>query len=185
MNQPVNYVVESARVFLGLVFLCSVVGKLRGATAFRDFRDAVGRMAPALGPWTSPLAVTVVAGEATVVVTLAVPDAVLVGFGLSAGLLVAFTGGLVGVLHRNVSASCHCFGGRHSRVAPRHVVRNVILLAVCLAATGARLVTPHGGETPSAGLLLAAGLATVLAAITVTLDDLAHLFAPAEARRTR
>ncbi|MEU0629262.1 MauE/DoxX family redox-associated membrane protein [Streptomyces sp. NPDC005989] len=177
MHHPINYVVDGGRVLLGLVFLCSALSKTRGAAAYRDFRDAVGWLAPALRRHTAPVAVAVVTAEAAVIVMLAVPATVVAGFALAAVLLLAFTTGLVAALRRGVSTACHCFGPGDGRLAPRHVVRNLALATVALAGTATALNTPHIGAAPSARLLLTAGVAAVLALITVTLDDLANLFA--------
>ncbi|MFJ5725976.1 MauE/DoxX family redox-associated membrane protein [Streptomyces sp. NPDC093149] len=176
MHHSVNYVVDGGRVLLGLVFLCSALSKSHGAAAFRDFRDAVGRLAPDLRRHSAPVAVTVVTAEAAVVVMLAVPAAVAAGFALAAVLLLAFTVGLVAALRRGVSTACHCFGAGDERLAPRHVVRNLALVTVAIAGTAAALNTPHIDSAPSARLLLTTGVAAVLALITVTLDDLANLF---------
>ncbi|GAB2844492.1 hypothetical protein GCM10027176_55250 [Actinoallomurus bryophytorum] len=127
-------------------------------------------------------AVLVVTAETVVVVALAVPGAVTMGFALAAMLLLAFTGGLVGVLRRKASTLCHCFGGGSDPVAPRHVVRNVALLTVALVGLAARLGTADGGTASPPGLLLAAGVAVILTLFTVTLDDLAGLFPPAGAK---
>ncbi|MGW8556696.1 MauE/DoxX family redox-associated membrane protein [Streptomyces tubercidicus] len=177
MLHPVNYVVDGGRVFLGLVFLCSALSKSRGAAAFRDFRDAVGWLAPALRRHTAPVAVVAVTAEAAVVVMLAAPAAVVAGFALAVVLLLAFTAVLVAALRRGVRTACHCFGGGDERLAPRHVVRNVALVAVAIAGAAAALNAPHIGAAPSARLLLTTGVAAVLALITVCLDDLANLFA--------
>nr|WP_230887175.1 MauE/DoxX family redox-associated membrane protein [Streptomyces spinoverrucosus] len=127
------------------------------------------------------MAIGVVTTEAVIVVALAVPATVAVGFGIAVLLLSAFTAGLVGVLRRGTRESCHCFGGGSSPVTPRHVVRNAILIAAALVG----LLAPDGGDSAPAGLLLAAGVAVILAAVTVALDDLAELFATADARVPR
>jgi hypothetical protein len=177
VHHPVNYVVDGGRVLLGLVFLCSALGKSRGAAAFRAFCDAVGRLVPALRRRTAPAAAAVVAAEAAVAVMLAVPAAVVAGFALAAVLLLAFTAVLAAALRRGVSTACHCFGAGGERIAPRHLVRNMVLAAVALAGTAQGLNAPHVGAAPSARLLLTTGVAAVLALVTATLDDLAHLFA--------
>ncbi|MFD5387901.1 MauE/DoxX family redox-associated membrane protein [Streptomyces sp. NPDC127074] len=179
-----DYVIEGCRIFLGLVFLCSAISKLRSPAAFRSFRRAVGRLAPPLRRRTGPVAVLLVMAEAAVITALAIPATIPAGFALALALLVAFTTGLVGVLRRKVSAPCHCFGGRGAPVAPRHVVRNAVLIAVALTGLGVWPAVPDETGSP-AGLLLAAGVAALLAMITVTLDDLAGLFAPPDAGATR
>ncbi|WP_167533754.1 MauE/DoxX family redox-associated membrane protein [Streptomyces marokkonensis] len=172
------YLVDSGRILLGLVFLCSVAGKLRTAHAFRLFRDGVGRLVPRLRRWKAPVAVLVVAAELSTVAALAVPGTTVLGFGLAAGLLLAFTAGLVGALRREALVSCHCFGPRGDTVALRHVVRNAVLVGVTLACLAARLAAPGAGAAPSPWLLLAGGVAVLLALLIVVMDDLASLFRP-------
>ncbi|MET8454277.1 MauE/DoxX family redox-associated membrane protein [Streptomyces sp. NPDC005209] len=178
------HVIDTGRILLGLVFLCSLAGKLRGAAAFLEFRAAVSQLAPALRRIRKPVAVLVVAAEALAVVTLALPETVAAGFTVSAALLAAFTAGLLGVLRRGATTPCGCFG-RSAPVAPRHVVRNIVLGFVALAGLGVQLATPGTPPTggSSAGLLLTAGTAALLALVTVTLDDWADLFAPRPAAR--
>ncbi|MFE7773486.1 MauE/DoxX family redox-associated membrane protein [Streptomyces sp. NPDC057445] len=190
-----EHIGEGGRILLGLVFLCSVVGKVR-PSSFRGFRGAVRRMLPETAPSALPgvlasvvasalgharrgataVAAGVLVGEAAVVVALAVPATARAGFVLAAVLLTAFTVGLAGVLRWGTRTSCHCFGTTAGMIAPRHVVRNVLLIATAFAGATAS----HGGGTaPTAGLMLTAGVAVVLAFVTVALDDLVGLFAPA------
>ncbi|MFH8519882.1 MauE/DoxX family redox-associated membrane protein [Streptomyces gelaticus] len=184
-----EHIGEGGRILLGLVFLCSVAGKVR-PSSFRAFRGAVRRMLPESAPPAFPpvfasvlgqarrgataVAVGVLVAEAAIVVALAVPATARAGFVLAALLLAAFTAGLAGVLRRGTRTPCHCFGTTAVAIAPRHVVRNALLIAAAL--TG---VAAHGEAAPTAGLLLTAGIAVVLAFVTVALDDLAGLFAPA------
>ncbi|MET9146958.1 MauE/DoxX family redox-associated membrane protein [Streptomyces sp. NPDC004042] len=181
MHHPVDCTVVGGRVLLGLVFLCSVLGKARGAGAYGSFREAVGHLVPALRRRTAPVAAAVVAAEAAVVVLLAVPASAVAGFALAALLLLAFTAGLTGALRREAGTACHCFGAGAARIAPRHVVRNLILVTVALAGTAAAPAAPHAGAAPSAGLLLTIGVSAVLALITVTLDELVNLFTATDA----
>ncbi|MBL1101797.1 MauE/DoxX family redox-associated membrane protein [Streptomyces coffeae] len=172
------HMIDAGRVLLGLVFLCSLAGKLRGAVAFLEFRAAVGQLAPALRRVRKPVAVLVVVAEALAVTTLAVPTTAAFGFALSASLLTVFTVGLVGVLRRGATTPCQCFG-RSAPVAPRHVVRNIVLGLVSLGGLGAHLADSGAAAgRVSAGLLLDVGVAALLALLTVMLDDWAELFAP-------
>lgn len=188
-----EHIGEGGRILLGLVFLCSVAGKAR-PSSFRAFRGAVRRMLPESAPSAFPpalasvfasalgqarrgataVAAGVLVAEAVTVVALAVPATARAGFVLAAVLLAAFTAGLAGVLRRGKRTPCHCFGTTAVAIAPRHVVRNALLTAAALTGAAA-----HGGAAPTAGLLLTAGVAVVLAFVTVALDDLAGLFAPA------
>ncbi|MEU1375350.1 MauE/DoxX family redox-associated membrane protein [Streptomyces triculaminicus] len=183
MSSPVllHQLSDTARILLALVFLCSLAGKLRGTEAFLEFRAAIGQMAPSLLRVRKAVAVLVVPAEALTVVTLALPATAVIGLSLSAALLAVFTAGLAGVLRRGATTPCHCFG-RGAPIAPRHVVRNVLLGLAALAGLGGRLVVAGteaaAGGVNGAGLLLATGVAALLALVTVTLDDLAGLFAP-------
>ncbi|MEU9337335.1 MauE/DoxX family redox-associated membrane protein [Streptomyces sp. NPDC048290] len=182
-----NHLIDTGRIFLGLVFLCSVVGKVRGATAFTGFRTATARLVPALRGRTGPVAVLVVGAEAAVVGTLAVPSTVAAGFALAAALLAAFTAVLAGALRRDETGGCHCFGGGGQPVALRHVLRNAGLLCAASAGLVAQLMTA-GGTTAAtsrpAALLLTAGAGAFLALVTVALDELAYLVGRPTAQST-
>ncbi|MFD3513131.1 MauE/DoxX family redox-associated membrane protein [Streptomyces sp. NPDC058657] len=184
-----NQLIDVCRIFLGLVFLCSVVGKLRSAAAFGAFRATVVRLAPALRGWSRAVAVLVVGAEAAVVGALAVPTTTVAGFALAAVLLAVFTGALTGALRGSAPVECHCFGGG-APIARRHVVRNAGLLGAALtglvveltqltASDPVRPVADTAGGP--AAMLLPVGAALLLTVVTVTLDDLAHLFGRGDA----
>lgn len=174
----VFHVTEAGRVLLGLVFLCSLVGKVRGATAYREFRTAMVALLPATRRYARVCAPLVVSAEAAAVLLLAIPATVTAGFGLTLVLLGAFTMALVGVLRRGAEVTCHCFGGG-ARVAPRHVVRNAALLAVALAGV---VIAPGTAQPLSAGpspeLLVAWGTGALAALPVVALDDVVEAVAP-------
>ncbi|CAL9372320.1 MauE/DoxX family redox-associated membrane protein [Streptomyces sp. enrichment culture] len=181
-----NHLIDTGRIFLGLVFLCSVVGKIRGAAAYTGFRVAMARLVPALRGRTGPVAVLVVGAETAVVGALAVPATVTAGFALAAVLLAAFTTVLASALRRDETVACHCFGGGGQPVALRHVLRNVGLLCVASAGLVARLMTT--GDTAAASrpavFLFTAGAGVFLALVTVALDELAYLLSRPEAKST-
>ncbi|MFG3013865.1 MauE/DoxX family redox-associated membrane protein [Streptomyces cinerochromogenes] len=181
-----NHLIDTGRIFLGLVFFCSVVGKVRGAAAFTGFRTAMARLAPALRGRTGPVAVLVVGAEAVVVGALAVPSTVAAGFALAAVLLAAFTAVLAGALRRDEKVACHCFGGGGQPVALRHVLRNAGLLCAASAALVAQLMTAGGTTATSrpAVFLFTAGAGAFLALVTVALDELAYLFGRSDAKST-
>lgn len=179
-----NYVLVSSRVLLGLVFVCSIAGKVRSADAYGAFRLSVGQLAPPLRRRTKAVAPLVIAAEAAVLAALVVPASVTAGFAAAALLLTGFALALTGVLRRKENAACHCFGGTEP-VAPRHVVRNVLLVGVALAGLVGRSVTEGTAAGSSTGLVLAVGVGALLALFTVTLDDLAHLFGPVDPEEAR
>ncbi|GHG93449.1 MauE/DoxX family redox-associated membrane protein [Streptomyces rubradiris] len=184
-----NHLIDTGRIFLGLVFFCSVVGKIRGGAAYTGFRVAMARLVPALRGRTGPVAVLVVGAETAVVGALAVPTTVTAGFALAAVLLAAFTAVLAGALRREETVACHCFGGGGQPVALRHVLRNVGLLCAASAGLVARLVTTGDTAAPRpAVLLFTAGAGVFLALVTVALDELAYLLSrpdPKSAGRAR
>ncbi|MYS86156.1 MauE/DoxX family redox-associated membrane protein [Embleya scabrispora] len=181
-----NHLTMGGRVLLGLVFLCSAAGKGRGGDAFRAFRESVGQLVPSLRRRARPLvgltgvAVATVVAEALVVVLLALPGTSSAGFALAAALLTAFTAALAAALRRKLRATCRCFGG-DAPIAPRHIVRNLLLLVV--AGTALAVSGPGTGTSYSPSLLLAVGCGAVLALLTVKLDELADLFALSSTRR--
>jgi hypothetical protein len=98
--------------------------------------DGLGVPAPAV------VAVAVPVGELGVAAALvARPD---VGGALALAALAAFTLVIVLALRRGADTGCGCFGSRHSApVNPSDVVRNGLLAAFAVIATGARhLVAP-------------------------------------------
>jgi hypothetical protein len=92
------------------------------------------------------LAVVVPAAElVTTALLLWRPD---VGGGVAIALLAVFTVVIVRALARGVETGCGCFGARTpSLLGPADVVRNALLAAFAVLATGAhRLVAPSAGD---------------------------------------
>ncbi|MGK5740120.1 MauE/DoxX family redox-associated membrane protein [Micromonospora sp. URMC 103] len=171
-----DHLFDFGRIFLGLVFVFSVAGKVHRPVAFRAFRQSVISLAPPLRGAATPAAALVVVAETSSALTLALPATAPVGFALSVLLVNAFTAALVVALRRKTATTCGCFGDSGSPVAPRHVARNAVLLLV--AGGGLFGWAAGGGQgRPSAGLVLVSGLAAVLAIVTATLDDIVALFA--------
>lgn len=183
------YVLIAARALLAVVLTASVLGKLRGGSARRDFVSAVERLAPgwsikALSPPGGPrragaraVAAGVVAAEAATVALLLWPPAPALGLLGAVALLTAFTAALVGVLRRGDRVPCACFGTARTPVRPAHVVRNLLLAAAGTAGLVATAAGPHpAGET--AAVLAAAAAGAVAALPVLLLDDLLDLFTP-------
>ncbi|MFF8652860.1 MauE/DoxX family redox-associated membrane protein [Streptomyces huasconensis] len=176
-----EYLVVGVRGLLGLVFLVSVGGKVAGRPAFTAFVASVralGVLPPAL---VRPVARSVVAGEAVVCVLLAVPvrGAATAGFLLAALLLAAFTVGIASAVRRGRTAPCRCFGPSTAPLGTPHIVRNAVL---CAAATAGALAVPMATDARSAGGMVVAGAAGLLAGALITqLDPLVSLFRPTRA----
>ncbi|MFY1616339.1 MauE/DoxX family redox-associated membrane protein [Micromonospora sp. WMMD736] len=170
-----NSLFDFGRIFLGLVFVFSVAGKVHRPAAFRAFRQSVISLAPPLRGAATPVSALVVVAEASSALTLALPATAPVGLTLSVVLVTSFTAALVVALRRRTATACGCFGDSSSPVAPRHIARNAVLL---LAAGGGLIgwaAGAPGAGRLSAGLILVSGLAAVLAVVTATLDDIVSL----------
>ncbi|GIJ70582.1 MauE/DoxX family redox-associated membrane protein [Virgisporangium ochraceum] len=178
-----QYVALCGKALLATVFLVSAWTKLRSPAAFGAFRRSTRRMAILPEPWVRPVAVLVVAAEVAIVLLLAVPLPVtaLLGLGLAAVLLTGLALAIASTVRRGVRTTCQCFGHSDTPLGAVHIVRNLTLVAVAVAAavTGAR----GGAVEFGAGLL--AVLAGVLAGAVVTvLDDLRHLLRPVPPPKT-
>jgi hypothetical protein len=138
-----------------LVWALAAIGKLthRGETesAFAGLRL----------PASPALAVVVP------VVELAVAGLLLwrpqVGGAVAVALLAVFTAVIVRALARGVQTGCGCFGSRRpSPLGPADVVRNALLAAFAVLATGAhRLTAPSAGDV-AVGVVLVVVAAAVL-----------------------
>ncbi|MFJ6572716.1 MauE/DoxX family redox-associated membrane protein [Streptomyces sp. NPDC091292] len=172
-----EYLAVGARALLGLVFLVSVAGKVVGRSAYTAFVGSVRSLGVVPPVLVRPVARTVIAGEATVCVLMAVPvrGAATAGFLIAAALLAAFTAGVASAVRRDATAPCHCFGPSTTPLGTPHVVRNAVLCAAAVAGALAVQVS----TTARPGGALVAGAAGLLAGAAVTqLDHLLALFRP-------
>ncbi len=140
-----------AAVILAAVFSWAAVAK--GARR----RDTVAAFTGLGIPAPAVLAVAVPVAELAIAVLLVVRPQI--GGALALAMLAAFTLAIVGALRRGVDTGCGCFGSRRDApVNPSDVVRNALLAAFAVLATGARrLVAPSAGD-------VLAGLAAVVVA---------------------
>ena len=163
---------------LGGVLAVSAVGKFRDPAAFRGAVRAF-RLVPVRA--AGPVARAVPLVETGIAVLLAVPATRTGGFVAAAVLLAAFAAAMVRVLRRGIPTSCACFGRSAHPVAPRHVVRNLVLIALCAAGGAGAAAGPP--SLPGATLALLAAVPVVVA--VVVLDDLAAVLGPPPAGPTR
>lgn len=174
-----GYVVLGCRCVVGLVFVASVVGKLRGRKPYAGFVAATRRLGPG---WlvsrvsAGVLAGGVIAAEAAVPVLLVLPDTAWMGFTLAGLLALAFAATVLAALRRGDRAPCHCFGVSARPVGGVHVVSNIVLAAA--AALGLAAGTAAAGPLEPAGVVAAVVAGAVAATVVVTADDLAELFRP-------
>ncbi|MEV7230789.1 MauE/DoxX family redox-associated membrane protein [Polymorphospora sp. NPDC051019] len=169
-----TYLAVGCRVLIGVVFAVAVAGKLRGPNAFADFVRSIrgmGVLPPALA---RPAATAVVVAELTIVLAIAAParTAGVLGFGLAAALLAAFTTGIATMLARGNRKPCRCFGRSETPLGARHVGRNIALVAVALVG----LLASLSGTPVEPGLAVTVGVtAAVVGGLVVMLDDIITL----------
>lgn len=173
-----EYVLVGCRSLVALVFVVSLVGKLRGGWAYAEFVAATGRLAPRrVSPGGARRLATVVAAVEVAIVTLMLaPAATPIGFATATTLLLAFTGAILLALRRGERAPCRCFGSARHALGYPQVVRNLVLLSVCvLGLVGGQLSTT---APDPARALLAVVAGAVAATAVVMSDDIVALFGP-------
>lgn len=176
-----DYLSFACHCLIGLVCGVSVIGKLRGRAAFREFAGTTRVLLIAAGPVSGishaaarVVGGVVVAAEASVVLLLLIPGTGWIGFGLAMVLMAAFGHGIAAAVRRGVRTSCRCFGASSTPLGTRHLVRNAALF---LVAAGGLLLGPVGNADPAV-LAIAGGGAAALALLVVRLDDVMDLFTP-------
>lgn len=174
----VAYLVLGCRVLLVIVFVVSLVGKVRGRDAFDEFVGATRRLLPitvrARPAWLVALGVAGL--ETVVVLALLLPGGARVGFLLAAMMLTAFTLAILVALRRGERAPCRCFGASSTRplgIVP--IVRNAVLLTVTVLGVIGVALTPATAFAP-AGVAVAAVAAVVVAVPVILSEEIVDLF---------
>lgn len=166
---------------VAVVFGFAAVGKLRGRSAWADFVATTGAMLPTRRPPAAQVAVVVVGAElATTLLAVAalVTGAAaveLAAFCCAAVLLVAFLGGIAGVLRAGRAVRCRCFGSGGAVFGRNHLVRNGVLLLLVACGLIAGSTGPHPPLDTAALLACCAGATAGL--VVAHWDELAFLFA--------
>jgi hypothetical protein len=166
-----GFLATAARAGLVLILLVSVTGKLR---SWPDFVAWVGRLGAVPATLTGATAAALAAVETGALVLTAVPATAVAGLLLTAVLMAFFGASIAALRRRGVRESCRCLGVTDRPMGPVEVVRDV---ALCVVALAAALAGTH--ESSFLGTAQAVLLGAGLAAVTVRLDDLVRLFAPA------
>jgi len=168
------YLLLACRFMMVGVFIVSLFSKVRSGRAYADFRRSVDDWQVVPRRWSAPISAGVVVGEAVVVLLLALPRTAPIGFVAAVLLLTVFTTGILVVVRRRRAVTCQCFGVATTQVGAAHLVRNLLLLALCV--TGAVTSATAGGTRPTApGTMLALSVAAVGVLIVVRLDDIVAL----------
>ncbi|MET9343730.1 MULTISPECIES: MauE/DoxX family redox-associated membrane protein [unclassified Nonomuraea] len=169
------YLMIACRALLAAVFTIALVGKIRGRAAFDEFAASIVALGILPRGGSAVAAHALVAAEAVVVLLLALPPAVPLGFAAAVGALTVLTGGILAALRRGRQAPCRCFGASATPLGRVHVVRNLVLAA--LGGVGLTAWITAGTSAPHpAGVVLALVAAGVGALLVVRLDDLMELF---------
>ncbi|MFE3445685.1 MauE/DoxX family redox-associated membrane protein [Nocardia sp. NPDC059180] len=166
-----SYVVLACRYVLVGVLLVSLVGKLRGRTAYAEFVAATAtllgdrdRMAKVLAPLT-------IMSEVAIVCALVIEPARRLGLVSAVVLMACFAVALGRAVRLGSARSCRCFGASTTPMGIRHVVRNLVLAAAAVVGLALDLaVGPHRYEL--AGLAVIVPVVAACVVLTVRLDDL-------------
>jgi hypothetical protein len=174
----VTYLDVTCRALLGAVFVGALIGKVAGRGAFAAFTASLRRMDVLPAKVVVPAAGATVAAEALVALLVLIPTrgTGAAGCALAAVVLAVFTAAVVRSLRRGNRAPCRCFGASSQPLGPRHVVRNVGLVAVALLGLAATLTA---GRVEVAPAVVAGTVGLVLGVLVAVFDDILALVRPA------
>ncbi|MFJ1805758.1 MULTISPECIES: MauE/DoxX family redox-associated membrane protein [unclassified Streptomyces] len=166
----------AARSLIGTVFLISSVSKARSRESYQDFAHSLAQMRVVPLALEGSATRLVVIAEFAVWALLAVPTAQAGWMGqlLAAGLLAAFTVGILRTVRRRSPVTCPCFGVSSTPLGGRHIVRNALLTGVALSS----LLVPASGPASAGKALVAALVGLVMGLVTAVLDEIFALFQP-------
>ncbi|AOS62359.1 MauE/DoxX family redox-associated membrane protein [Actinoalloteichus hymeniacidonis] len=126
-----SYVLLADRFLIAVVFGVAFIGKIAGATAFRQFAATVRQLTRFPEPVVTGIAAFIVLGEAATVALLVLPGTTGWGFTLAIGLLVLFIGVVARAIQAGVLVECRCFG-RGSVMTSAMILRNLLIIAVAV-----------------------------------------------------
>jgi hypothetical protein len=173
----VRYILLWCQAVLVGVFLASVVTKVQGRAALTGFVSWVDALRLLPRRWARPAAYSAIAAEAGAAVLSAVPTSAPLGFAGGAALLSVFTAGIAAKIRAGDRMPCRCFGASTTRLGWSHVVRNLTLLAVCIAGLAASAAAAGSAWHPVAVTVTLVSAAAVVL-LVVRFDDLAALLTP-------
>ncbi|MFK4545286.1 hypothetical protein RKD29_004882 [Streptomyces tendae] len=165
--------VAFGQLCLTTVLFWSGLLKLRDVSAFRRHVDTT---LPRLGGGLSAaLALAVPAVEVAAAGLLLIRPWAWLGCAVATLLLLAFTGYLIGLMRSRPDASCGCAGADDTPVSEVHVLRNALLLTVCVLTWWATVRT---GGPDLAGYAVVAAPAAVCGIALLHLGELVSFFRP-------
>lgn len=178
------YVDLGCRFALGIVFVVSAWSKLRSPAAFAVFTRSVRRLGVLPTAAMARLAaMAVAAAEVAVPILVVIPwdVSVVAGYAVAAAMLSAFTVGIALSLRRGDRTPCSCFGRSAVPLGGRHVIRNLLLVAITVGGAAAVLA---GSDTEDVKVAIVAAVAGLVTGALVTVaDDLAELVSPSTRHR--
>ncbi|MFF4198256.1 MauE/DoxX family redox-associated membrane protein [Nonomuraea sp. NPDC001831] len=172
-----EYLAVGIRWLIGVVFLVSFANKVAGRKAFNSFVASIQETSLVPSWLAGPAALVVVGCEASICMFLALPvwAANVVGYLVACGLLASFVGVITLMIRRGTRHACHCFGSASTLLGMRHVVRNAILIGMCIIGMAAH---PPSGSMNIGEWALAAVAGLVVGGTVTQLDTIAELFQP-------
>jgi hypothetical protein len=187
----VSYLLVSAVGLLLTVFALSAWSKIHSNSAQREFAVSLDDLGLVPARVVPAVAGTVSAAETLLAVGLTwslcarvvgqagarvLAAAVLVAASVLLSLL---TVGIAISLRRGAGGRCACFGATARPLSRRHVVRNLLLLAVSATGIIAASISRDGARPAIGGAVIALAAGAFGGLLLVSLDDLVDLFAPA------
>ncbi len=155
MAPTMTYLLLACQLILAIVLLLAATGK---ALSSDHFLAAI-RLSLVPAALVIPIAVLVPAAEASLALALVVSPVTVLPLILLAilALLVGFTGWMLWMQARGMHLSCGCFGTGDAKIGRTTILRNVLLIAICLAGFGIAL--HHHSPLPAPSLWLSVSVA--------------------------
>lgn len=170
MIETTAYVAEACRLYILVVLVAAVAGKL---AAMAEFRDTVAALLPIPERAADAAALAVAGAEALAAILLAAGGG-WARSGMAGALLlfILFTAAISIALVQGKRVNCRCFGGGGHALSVYDVIRNGILMAAC----GFYLRFGVAGiAIEPIGWLLLSGVALILFVVSTNLDEIALL----------
>lgn len=180
------YVDIGCRFALGLVFVVSAWSKLKSPAEFAAFTRSVRRLGVLPdGALARVAAIGIAAAEVVVPVLVAIPwgVSVVAGYVAAVFMLSAFTVGIALSLRRGDRTPCGCFGRSPVPLGGRHVVRNLLLVAIALGGLAATVTGTGADDLGIATVAAVAGL--VVGALLTVAEDITELVSPSTRHRPK
>lgn len=164
-----SYLVEASRFLIALIFALSFVGKVTDVTSFEATIASFKMLSTKQVMLAAKAFLT---AELAVVALLLLGGPLLsAGFALALLLLALFVVVLSTMLLRHLQVSCNCFGQNARMVSVYDVIRNILLIAVCLVGL---LMAPAPPPTYQVADALLLGLMVAsLGVVLVNFSDVA------------